>query len=419
MELTRRTTARGTGVTVAGRLDSYWADHLLAALEEEVRQGSHEITLDLAQVHYMSSAGIRILVMTHKRLSAIQGRLEIANPSEPVVRILKLSGLARLLLGVGEPGSPAEPEAGGSTRERSFEREGVTYTSYDVAPGARLGCRVIGDPGRLDGCRFGADDVAVLSIPAASTVIGLGAFGAEFSECRGRFGEFLSVAGAAAYLPTDGTGVPDYLVSAAASLPEMSLLYGVACEGDFARLVRFEAGKDGAAVPLSQLVDVCLAHADCDAAGLVLVAESAGLVGAALRRSPAAGEVPQAPFGFPEVREWLSFSSERVHAQSVVVAAGIALREPSAPLAAMVRALGARAFPAGHVHAAALSYAPLARGRIDLRETVQGLFASEKLHTVMHLLRDERTISGAGESAFARGAVWIGPLDVAGSGSSR
>lgn len=406
-------------VTVRGRLDSYWADHLLDALEEGVRQGAHEITLDLAQVHYMSSAGIRILVMTYKRLSAIQGRLEIVNPSESVVQILKLSGLSALLLRASEPAAARQAAAGHDGREVSFEREGVAYASYDVAPGARLRARLIGDPRRLQGCRFDAEQATVLSIPASSTVIGLGALGHEFHECRNRFGEFLCVAGTAAYLPTDGTGVPDYFVSAHAALPEMSVLYGVACDGPFARLVRFEAGKDARQVSLSTLVDVCLSLGAREAAGLVLVAESAGLAGAALRKSPAAAEAPRAPFGFPEIREWLSFSPDRVYTQSVVVAAGIALPAPSGPLDSIVRPLGETAFPAGHVHAAAFTYAPLPRGRIDLRETVGRLYETEKLQTVLHLLRDDRPITGAGESAFSRGACWIGPLDVTGDGRSQ
>jgi len=144
----------------------------------------------------------------------------------------------------------------------------------------------------------------------------------------------------------------------------------------------------------------------------VLVAESAGLAGAALRKSPAGGEDPRAPFAYPEIREWLSFSSERAYAQSVVVAAGVAVRAACEPLEPMLRPLGESAFPAGHVHAAAFSYAPLPRGRIELRPTVTRLYETEKLQTVLHLLRDGRPVTGAGESLFSRGACWIGPLEL-------
>lgn len=397
-------------MTVNGRLDSYWADHLAETLDEAVRQGAHDITLDLSDVHYMSSAGIRVLVITYKRLTGIQGRLQITNPSKMVVKILQLSGLASLLL------SASQPSAGAADTDESHgaavERNGVRYTTYDAERGARLSCRLIGEPQRLDGCHFRAEDVTVLSIPASSTVVGLGAFGSEFRECRPRFGEFVSVAGTAAYLPTDGSSLPDYFVSAEAALPEMTLLYGVACDGAFAHRIRFEAGVEAGDVALSRLIETCLSLTNLDAAGLVLVAESAGLTGAALRKSPAMGEESRAPFGYPEIREWLSFSAERVHSQSVVVAAGIVTRAPSTTLAPMVRPLGENAFPAGHVHAAAFTYSPIPRGVIELRETVSGLYENEKLQGVLHLLRDGRPITGAGESAFSRGALWIGPLDV-------
>jgi anti-anti-sigma factor len=408
MKLTTRPIDLGLEVTVNGRVDSYWADHLMAALDEAVQQGSHYIRLDLADVEYMSSAGIGVLMRTYRRLSAIQGRLQIARPSAKVVKLLNVSGLATLLLGVT---APAADTTDAEARESSVERDGVQYTIYASAPGARLTCRVFGDAGRLEGCRFGAEDAAVLSIPTSSTVVGLGALGGEFAACERRFGEFLAVAGAASYLPTDGTGTPDYFVSAEASLPESTMLYGVACDGEFARLVRFETGREAAYVSLSKLVSDCLSLTEVETAGVVLVAESAGLVGAALRRSPATGEKPRAPFAHPEIREWLSFTSERVYSQSVVVAAGVATRVSSPKLAPMVRPLGEQDFPAGHIHAAVFTYTPLRRGLIGLRETVAGLYEKEKLQSVLHLLGDGRPITGAGESLLSRGACWIGPID--------
>ena len=75
--------------------------------------------------------------------------------------------------------------------------------------------------------------------------VGLGAFGNHFEDCQGRFGEFLAVAGAAAYQPTDGSNVPDYQMSEAMFVPELQVLYSLNCDGPFARLARFES-KAGA-----------------------------------------------------------------------------------------------------------------------------------------------------------------------------
>ena len=64
----------------------------------------------------------------------------------------------------------------------------------------------------------------------------------------------------------------------------------------------------------------------------------------------------------------------------------------------------------GHFHAAAFRFRPLPKGAIDLGETVTTLFESEQLLGVLHLLHDDRSIGGAGESEFVRGACWVGPV---------
>ena len=65
------------------------------------------------------------------------------------------------------------------------------------------------------------------------------------------------------------------------------------------------------------------------------------------------------------------------------------------------------------MHGAAFPFRPVRKGRIDLRETVTSLFEADQLLGVLHLLHDDRGVTGAGESEFNRGACWVGPLDTA------
>jgi hypothetical protein len=281
---------------------------------------------------------------------------------------------------------------------------------FELQPQASLRCRVVGAPELLDGCRFAAEHCHTLRFPDGTFGVGLGAFGRDFADCQARFGEFLTAGGAAAYLPTDGTNVPDYLVSAGALIPELKVLYALVCEGDFAALARFESRTGEGRVGLGELADACLEIAAQDSAGIVMVAESAGLVGAALRRSPALEPTASAPFGYPQVREWLSFTPERAYPRSLALVIGVVTRTALPELAAWLRPLGKQPWPAGHLHGAAFSYRPLQKGSIDLTPTVSTLFEGETLQGVLHLLADDRDIVGVGESEFVRGACWIAPL---------
>jgi hypothetical protein len=249
-----------------------------------------------------------------------------------------------------------------------------------------------------------------LRCPPGTFAVGLGAFGRDFADCRERFGEFLAAAGAAAYLPTDGTDVADYVVSAGALVPELKVLYALACEGSFAALARFESRPREDRIALSDIADACLEIVEQESAGMVMVAESAGLVGAALRRSPAVEPSNAAPFGYPQVREWLSFTPERAHPRSLALVAGVVSRAERPELAAWLRPLRKEGSTSGHLHAAAFSYRPLQKGAIDLVPTVAALFDGETLQGVLHLLADDRDLVGVGESELVRGACWIAPI---------
>jgi anti-anti-sigma factor len=407
MEITEQPLGAGLELRVKGRLDSYWADPLAHRLDEVIRGGVHQITLNLSEVTYLSSAGIRVLVKFYKQLQGIQGSFVVSNPSEPVKTVLELAGLGTLLLaGAAPPPVPASaPE-----KVRRLERGNATFEVFEHAPGASLTCRAVGDPELLLGCRFGEEHCQTLSFPEAEFAVGLGAFGNGFADCRERFGEFLAVAGAAAYLPTDGTNVPDYLVAAGTFVPTLEVLYCLACEGRFAHLIRFEAKKDAPSVTLTDLVEACLEIAGTEVAGMVMVAESAGLTGAALRRSPALRASESAPFVHPQIREWLSFTAERAYSRSLALVAGVAASADRPALAPLVRPLDKGPWPAGHFHAAAFSYRPLRKGELDVKTTVATLFEAETLQGVLHLLGDSREIVGAGQSEFIRGACWVGPV---------
>ncbi len=405
MEITRHTAGEFVELRVKGRLDGYWADHLGKQLELVIRGGAHRLRLNLAEVSYISSIGIRVLVQFYQQLVAIQGVFVVSTPSEAVKRVLAMARLDELLM----PETP--PPAAQQTAEipRPYDHARATLAVYNSEPGASLECRVFGDPGLLGGCRFGAEHSRTMLFPETSLAVGLGAFGDTFEDCQGRFGEFLAVAGAAAYQPTDGSNVPDYLLAEGSFVPELQVLYGMTCQGGFAHLVRLDAKPEAGAVSLGELAGAALQVAGTDAAGVVLVAESAGLVGAALRQSPALGASDGAPFQHPGVRQWLMFTSERAYSHTLTVAVGIVAREPGPELTPLVRPISPGG-PQGHFHAAAFSYRPLKKGRIDLAQTIRSLFAHETLHGVLHLLADEREGAGAGQSQFVRGACWVSPI---------
>jgi anti-anti-sigma factor len=408
MEITRFEKDDVLELAVDGRLDGYWADHLDSALADAVREGHHRIRLDCSKVSFISSAGIGVLAKVYKDLARINGMFVVVNPSKPVITVLRITRLADMLV------EPAAPDAATAARDRpaqTFERDGVGFEVFDLGARAPLTCRAIGDAAPLGSGAFGEEHCVSLESLSPTLAVGVGAFGDNFEDCRKRFGELLSVAGATAYQPADGTNVPDYLLNTGSLGADVRMLYGLLCDGPFASLVRFEAHHADAPVGLATLVACCLEQVSTQSMGLVILAETAGLVGASLRRSPAEPRADADFFGHPGVQGRLTFTAERAFTRSVALAAGIATR--TAPrngdvVGAQLRPIGGNCF--GHLHAAAFPFRPLKKGLIGLSDAVTPLFEPEALLGVLHLLSDDRGAGGAGESEFIRGACWIGPL---------
>ena len=406
MEITKQSVGQFTELVIKGRLDGYWADHLTSALEDVVRGGADHVRLNLAGVSYISSMGIRVLVKSYQQLNSINGALVVSNPSEPVKRVLEMMHLGKLLISESvEPAPAAVPETG-----RRIDRKTARFEVFDCTPNAKLECAVVGNPTLLPSGGFRNEHSRTMTFPETVMAIGLGAFGNHFEDCDRRFGEFLSVAGAAAYQPTDGSNVPDYLIAEGSFIPELQVLYALVCKGHFATLARFEANSEPGAVPLTDLADAALEISGSATVGIAMIAESAGLIGAALRQAPTQSAFKGELFDYPEARRWLSFSPEHSHLRSLAVIAGVASRIPDGPLAPMLRPIGLGSSITGHFHAAAFSYRPIRKGRVDLKTTIKSVFEAETLQGVLHLLADDREFSAAAQSEFVRGSCWISPI---------
>ena len=174
--------------------------------------------------------------------------------------------------------------------------------------------------------------------------------------------------------------------------------------------MRFEPTEPGSIITLSTLAALCLELADADAVALVAMVETVGLVGAALRKSPLlTGEDDF--FAFPALRTRLTFTAERAFGGSIAIIAGVVQRAAGARHVSQFRPLDHDGALLGHFHAAAFPFRPFKKGRLVLGETVRTLFDEQVVQGVLHLLNDDRALTGVGQSEFTRGACWMGALE--------
>ncbi len=98
---------RGSAVVVAiaGELDLLSAIRLRPVLHDLiVGQGNLSITLDLAGLGFVDSAGLRVLIEAKRRLAARGGTLALTGLTPSIKRVLDLTRLAHVSLLPSPPG---------------------------------------------------------------------------------------------------------------------------------------------------------------------------------------------------------------------------------------------------------------------------------------------------------------------------
>ena len=77
-------------VLLEGRLDTTTAPELESFLAENLNKAS-SVSFDLKALSYISSAGLRVLLATHKRIG---GKFKLVNVNELVFEVLEMTGFA-------------------------------------------------------------------------------------------------------------------------------------------------------------------------------------------------------------------------------------------------------------------------------------------------------------------------------------
>ena len=92
MQLTTQKNGTGLTVSLSGELNTLTAANLNACLDKEL-DGVQSLTLDFAQCDYVSSAGLRVLLNTFKRMKMVNGSMELSNVGENFLDVLQNTGL--------------------------------------------------------------------------------------------------------------------------------------------------------------------------------------------------------------------------------------------------------------------------------------------------------------------------------------
>lgn len=95
MTITKKTEGNALTITLEGRLDTSTAPELEAELGASL-DGVTELTLDLEQLLYLSSAGLRVILGAQKRMNK-QGTMTVVHVADAIMEVFEITGFVDIL----------------------------------------------------------------------------------------------------------------------------------------------------------------------------------------------------------------------------------------------------------------------------------------------------------------------------------
>ena len=95
MTIEMKKNTEATTIVIAGRLDTTTAPALDKTINEELGDVKNLI-LDLKDLEYISSAGLRVLLGAQKKMQKV-GSMQVTNVREEVMEVFEMTGFADIL----------------------------------------------------------------------------------------------------------------------------------------------------------------------------------------------------------------------------------------------------------------------------------------------------------------------------------
>lgn len=83
-------------MAIRGRLDGNTSSALEAEFLRLFEQGTSRFVFQLAELEYISSAGLRSMLLAAKKLRASAGKLAMAQPSDSIREVFDMSGFSSI-----------------------------------------------------------------------------------------------------------------------------------------------------------------------------------------------------------------------------------------------------------------------------------------------------------------------------------
>ena len=390
-----------TRLIITGRIDSMSAPELQQQFEELILGGSRLMVADLQQVNFISSAGLRVFLIAQKELTRVGGEIILFQPADSVMRVFTMSGFQLLLKVVSSEEELAVACAGAadSVEVMTASFGGGSFKYRELAGAAAGNIRVIGEPGKLLRAEYTLADVVTIpqsEVPFGAGLAAVGDTAAEFSHL---FGESLTINHHIYYYPAVKRPAADYMFySGEGGGTDCRYLHGFGFSGAWRYLAAFGTAEEY--ITLEQIGAWLRSLPVAEPLfGVVLLAESKGILGMNLKKIPMRENQPQDGADILDAAHaaaWMNFPVEPDCHNQIIAGVGLVCRDRQGCSPAVQRLFSSQAEV--HIHAGVFAKGPVSKNIDSFSAELERILTRLEITRVQHLL---------GESRFGNGLLGV------------
>ena len=398
-------------ISVKGRLDTFGALKLDDVLNDILKKRDIHVLIDMENVHYLSSAGIRVFLQLNKKLKKRGGDLHLCNVSQYPSEVLEITGLDNVFLvhsGKEKAIFHITQKMENSTEinwssAQTYTQNDIELTVYKLSQKAAI-LKAVGDISKVLFAQLEQKDIYSRKFSETEYSIGLGALGENINEYMEILGEMITLGGTMVWLPTDGHDTPDFLTPQKdTGKVTIHTGFNAALEGDFNDIMLVKA-KTGESFTISALYSAVfsIAHQKRpDFSGVISIAMHADLdefYSSGVKIAPVkkfAPENQQMITHKDNFKRWMDINSKSKYRGETMVSFGIGMDLSGSVSTLEKEALHTLFYlnPANignkelilHNHAVIFKHVPPKKTR-DLDKTIKNIIYNGKFIDMRHLL---------------------------------
>lgn len=254
MDITAERVHNALIITPKGRLDAFGASKMDEALKKFIKKDDIHVIIEMNDVQYLSSAGIRVLLATFQMLKKRGGELYLSDINHYPLEVLEMAGFDEIFSIHATKEKAIEiinPEINESYQINwknmpEYVENDIKLTVFENSKENVL-LEVVGDISKVLYSTLEEKDIYTRFFRNTEYSIGLGALGGSFEDYISILGEMITIGGTMVWLPTDGNDTPDFLIPRNdTGKVTIHTGFNVALEGDFNELMiaECENGQD-------------------------------------------------------------------------------------------------------------------------------------------------------------------------------